>query len=300
MKKILTVIALAVATVASAQSLKVSTGGKSGTYSKMFSELSSVCMNEVQMIELNSTGSVQNIDRIVGNESHAVFSQTDVVFFRARTEDFSNIKTLVALHPEEVHVVSLVDSKIKEGGTMGFGAKPVQFNTVNDLAGRTVVAAGGSYITAQVIRLQTEIPFNVVEVTKNEDALAAVANGSAQAAILVGGQPLGTITALNKTYKLLSFPDATMAKLKNVYNPAKVTYSSVGAAGVQTISTSALLIAREYKTPKMVDGLAKLRSCILKNVPELAETISFHPAWSKVDVNNPGKWQFMQLQSTKK
>lgn len=297
MKKLVILAALSMAlAVASAQSLKVSTGSSTGTYSRMQKELSTVCINQMQMVEMNSSGATQNLDRIIGNEVNGGFVQTDVIYFRSRTEDIGNIKTLVALHPEEVHLVAMANSNIKEGGTLGFGAKTVTLNTVNDLAGRTVAAAGGSYVTAQVIRLQSEIPFNVVEVASGDDAIKAVAAGTAQAALLVGGQPLGNVAALDKNYKLLNFPEATAAKLKNVYRPARVNYSKMGQGGAAaTVATDALFVAKEYKTPKFQEGLAKLRDCITKNAPELGETVGMHPVWSKVDVNNQGKWAYMQL-----
>ena len=301
MKKFFTLIAiLALSFVAQAQSLKIATGGAKGTYAQMFKELSTACVNTIQMNEVASTGSSQNIDMAIGNKVNGFWTQMDVLKFRSNTENLTNFKTLVAMHPEEVHIVALRESKVKEGGTLGFGKKTAQFNTINDLAGRTVVAAGGSYITAQVIRLQTEINFNVLEVANNDAALKAVIDGTAEAAILVGGAPYPVIESLNKGFKLLSIPEATTVKLKNVYKPATVSYANVGAAGVTTIATDALFVVREYKTPEMVSKLAALRSCINSNVGVISETLGSHPSWSKVDIENQGKWAYMQLPSGKK
>ena len=289
------IVIAASALSAQAQALKVSTGGSGGTYSRMFKELGAACSTQLQLVEVNSSGSTQNIDRLIGNEVNGAFVQTDVLHYRGRTEDLSNVKTLVALHPEGVHVVALATQKEKTGGTMGFGGKLVQLNTINDLNGKVVAAAGGSFITAQVIRLQTEIGFQVAEMKSAEDALAAVANGTAAAAILVGGAPLGQVAGLDRNFKLLSFPEATVAKLKNVYRPAVLNYSKMGAAGIASVSTDALFVTREYKTAKFTAGLSKLRSCINENVGELSETTGMHPAWSKVDVNNKGKWAYYSL-----
>lgn len=296
MKKLLIASIVTIAAMsASAQSLKVSTGSSSGTYSTLTKQLSEQCKDSMQVTEINSTGSLQNLDRIIDNSVNAGFVQADSIFFRSRTEDLSNIKTLVAFHPEEVHVLTLAQSNLKEGGTLGFGAKQVVFNTINDLAGRTVVAAGGSYVTAQVIRLQTEINFNVFEVDKVDDAVEMVRTGRAAAAVIVGGQPLGTINALDRTFKLLEFPEATVAKLKNIYKPSRLSYGKLGAAGVSSVSTDALLVARVYKTPKMVEGMSKLRTCILDNIDVLAEETGKHPAWSKMSRENTGKWAYMEL-----
>lgn len=301
MKKILIAIVMAAAAVAaSAQALKVSTGDSSGSYSRTFKELSAVCMGELPLAEVNSTGSMQNIDRIAGNEVSAAYVQTDVMFFRSRTEDLSNIKTLVTLFPEQVHVVALAVPKVKEGGFAGIGAKQVTFNSVSDLAGRTVVAGGGSYITAQVIRLQTEIPFQVAEVNNTKAALDAVASGQAAAAVIVGAAPMDNIKALDKNFKLLSFSEADVGKLKNVYKPSVLNYSTMGAAGVKTVSTDAIFVTKEYKTPKMVDGLSKLRACFNAKAPELGETTGMHASWSKVVIGAEAKWPMMVLPAGKK
>jgi len=283
-----------IASTASAQMLKVSTGEKGNTYSKMYGELTEVCKDSLQLVEATSTGSVQNIDRLMNNEVNGAFSQTDVVFFRSRTEDMSNIKTLIALHPEEVHVVALANPNIKEGGTLGFGAKTVQFNGVEDLVGRIVVASGGSFITAQVIRLQAELNYQVHEVPSSKDALALVESGKAAAAILVGGQRLGAIEQLDRRFKLLSFSEQTVAKLKSVYRPSRLNYANVGAAGVPTIATDAIFLVREYKTPKFVEGVVKLRQCAYDNITALSEEPGKHKAWQKVQADNQSKWAYYQ------
>jgi TRAP-type uncharacterized transport system substrate-binding protein len=297
MKKFALVIALTIAAAsAMAQStFKVSTGGASATYSRMAKEIGNACAADIQLQEINSSGSMQNMDRLTGNEVQGAFVQTDVIKFRGNTEDLSNIKTLVTLHPEQVHLVALAAGGAKEGGVMGIGGKAVVFNTVNDLAGRTVVASGGSYITAQVIRLQTEINFNVVEVADAKAAIEAVNAGTAAAALFVGGQPMDNLKTLNKAHKLLSFPEGTVAKLKNVYKPATVNYTNMGSTGVATVSTDALLVVRQYKTPKMVEALAKFRSCFNTKAPELAETTGTHAAWTKVSVGAESKWPMYEL-----
>jgi TRAP-type uncharacterized transport system substrate-binding protein len=281
------------------QNLKVATGSSSGTYSKMFKELQETCKDTIMLSEQNSNGSMDNIDMLTGNTVNGAFVQTDVLFYRSRTEDLSNVKTLVTLHPEEVHFVTLTTPNIKEGGTMGFGAKQVQFNSINDLVGRTVVASGGSYITAQVIRLQTEINFNIVEAKTNDDAIKMITTGQAHAAVLVGGSPLPILAPLTNTYKLLEIPEATVAKLKNVYVPAKLNYSKMSSTGVSTVATNALFVTRQYKTDTFVKGLTNLRACINKNVDVLSETTGKHPKWQAVKVGDTGKWSYYDLTSKK-
>lgn len=292
------VIGLASALGAQAQALKIATGSSSGTYSRLVKEASTACMAATPIAEVNTTGSMQNLDKLIGNEVQTGMVQTDVLFFRSRTEDLANIKTLVAFHPEQVHIV-VKSEPIKEGGVLGVGSKTIVLNQLPDLVGRTIAAAGGSFITAQVIRLQTEVNFNVVEVDTADDALKLVSEGKVSAALLVGGAPLGNLAKLGKEYKLVAFPESAVAKLKNVYKPTRLNYSKMGSTGVSSVATDAVLVSREFKTPKMVDSLTKLRECILKNSAELAETSGTHPAWQSVDASNKGKWPWYEF-STKK
>lgn len=301
--KLAVIASLAVVTsVAVAQTqLKVATGGPTGTYSRMFKEFQQTCKDQIMQIEVPTKGSVENMDKLLGNEVNAAIVQTDVLFYRARNEDLGGVKTLFSLYPEEVHVIAPTVSPIKEGGVMGVGAKPVQFNTVNDLAGRTIAAWGGTIVTAQVIRLQAEVNFQIAEVPDFKAAKAALDAGQVAAIFMVGGQPMADVQALNNAYKLLTFPEATMGKLKSVYVPAKLNYSGMGqgGSGVQTIATEALFVTRSYKTPKYVESLAALRGCFKDNVAELQETTGMHKKWSAVNADNTGKWSYYELPAVK-
>lgn len=301
--KFITAILLTLGVTLSAQAqtqLKVSTGSATGTYSRMFKEFAGACKDQIMQIETPSTGSVQNMDRLLGNEVNAAIVQTDVLFYRARNEDLSGIKTLFSLHPEEVHVVTPAVSPIKEGGALGIGSKPLQLNTVADLQGRNVAAWGGSVVTAQVIRLQSEVAFNVTEVADFKSAKDALDRGQVAAIIMVGGQPMGDVQALTNMYKLLPFNEQLTSKLKSVYVPAKLNYGNLGqgGSGVQTVATEALFVTRAYKTQKYVESLSALRSCFKTNAVELAETTGTHKKWAVVNTENTGKWAYYELPTT--
>lgn len=280
-----------------AQSLKVATGGATGTYSKMLKEIGATCGSLVTITEQPTSGSIENVNLIVGNQVNAAFVQTDVLHYRAATEDLGGIKTLLALHPEEVHLVTIDGPQKAEGimSKVGLGDKVVALNTVKDLKDRTVGAAGGSFITAQVIRLQSEVNFKTVEFPDNKALLAALAAGKVDAALMVGGSPLGAVAELKGGYKLLTFPDDVTAKLKNVYRPARLNYSNINARGIATVATDALFVTREYKTAKFVDALSKLRGCIIDNLYDFKESTGMHPKWQLVDAGNKGKWPYYEL-----
>lgn len=294
------VFGLMYGSVAYAQQLKVATGDSKLTYSTMFKQMASKCGNALPLIEQNTNGSMENIDLLMGNQVNGAFVQTDVLFFRARNEDLGSIKTLFAFHPEEVHVLTL-NKAFKEGGTLGFGAKEVLLTTFEQLAGRKVGAVGGSAISAQVIRLQAEVQFQFVQYDTTDALMAALNSNQISAAIIVGGAPLAALSSLGPTHRLLTFSEATMAKLKSVYKPARVTYSKMGqgGTGVQTLATEAAFVVREYKTPKLVQGMSTLRTCLAENLDELKETTGMHPKWQAVSAENKGKWAWYELPAPK-
>lgn len=290
------VMVASVSVMAQAQ-LKVATGSATGTYSRMFKEFQGACKDQIMQIEIPTKGSVENMDKLLGNEVNAAIVQTDILYSRAKTEDLSNIKTLFSLYPEEVHIIAPSVSPIQEGGTMGFNKKPIQLNTVSDLANRTVAAWGGSVVTAQVIRLQSEIAFSVTEVADFKTAKAELDAGRVAAIVMVGGQPMSDVQSLTNNYKLVSFSEATLGKLKSVYVPAKLTYSGMGqgGSGVQTIATESLFVTRAYKTEKYVQALSSLRKCFKTSLPELQEETGKHKKWASVNAENTGKWAYYQL-----
>lgn len=281
--------------VAYGQTINVATGSPKGTYASMFKELTNACGPAVPMVETPSTGSMDNLNMLVGNQVNAAFVQSDVLYLRARTEELGNVKTLLALHSEAVHIVALADSGMKSGGVMGIGGDKVVFSDLSQLGGQRVGAAGGSTITAQVIRLQSEIPFNVVAFDTNDAALAALVKREVQAVILVGGAPLGSVAGLDRNYKLLSISPAVQEKLKGVYRTTRLNYPKMAAAGVPTVATDALFVTREYKTERMTSSLKAFRQCALSKLDELKETTGTHPAWQGVDANNKGKWAWYDL-----
>ena len=88
-------VMLAVASQVGAQQLKIATGSAKGTYSTMLKELNNVCATEVPIVEVNTNGSMTNVDLLTGNQVNGAWVQSDVLYYRANTEDLSAIKTLI-------------------------------------------------------------------------------------------------------------------------------------------------------------------------------------------------------------
>jgi hypothetical protein len=295
MKRYLVGAAILIAAFAAqAQGIKVSTGGAGNTYSKMFNQLAGKCRETgLSLTEAVSSGSVENVARLVGNETQAAIVQTDVIYLQARTDDrLNSIKTLFTLHPEEVHVVALTGKKV--GGTMGFGGTALE--SVAQLGGGRVGAAGGSVVTAKVIQLLGEINFQIVEFGSTKEALEAMSKNNVDAVVAVGGAPLGDVEALGRGVHLLAINDRVAEKLKSVYVPAKLNYTKLSESmGVPTVATEAILVVQDYRSPKIVGSLASLRECVRANLDDLRDEPGTHPKWKSVNLDNKGKWTWYNL-----
>lgn len=290
----------------------IATGSTTGTYFTMVKQVAERCSTATMTIEaLPTSGSVDNLSKLLGNEVEAALVQADVLAMKERTSPTSlkaSVKTLMAFHHEEVHVVTLTESKLQEGG-YGFGAykvgkKTVVLNSFEELAGRRLGAVGGSVVSANLIRLQSEVSFQLVEYPSTERLLSALDTGEIAAALLVGGQPLGDVKALGPDHKILPFGQVTMDRLKNVYAPAKVEYPKMSPHSFPTVATDALLVTGDYRSARKVAALKALVTCIRENLLDFQETKGFHPKWRAVDPANPGKWdsryEFPAAKATRK
>lgn len=294
MKKWFAVLALLFVVPVGAQELKIADGSSSGTYQQMVKEVVGVCGDAVSIVEVPASGAVENLDKLIGNEANAAFMHSDVIYFRSQREDLGNLKTLLALFREDVHFVVL-NRPYKQGGWKSYASQGADLETVSDLKDLTIGAAGGGYITANVIRLQAEIPYTVQQFDSGKEVLSALASGRIAAAVFVGASPLPNLKDLGKEYKLLSFGESTIAKLKAVYRPTTITYTKMSPSAVPSVATDALLVTREYKTPKMQGVLRKFRSCFYSKLDELKETPGTHKAWQQVEASNHGKWAWYDL-----
>jgi len=282
-------LALIFSASAWSQQFIVSTGAAGNTYDTMVRQLATACQSETDrpIIGKPSSGSMENVDRLVNNVVPAAIVQTDVLTYRSRQDDLSHIKVLFALHAEEVHVLALSETR-KVGGIAGFGGTAL--DTIADLRDRKVGAWGGSFITAQVIRLQSEIGFNVVELPDEAAGLKALNDKSVDALLSVGGSPQAWVQRLDRKFRLLPIAEGDAGKLKSIYRPAKLSYGNLGQTGVPTVATDAVLVARDYKTPGLSAMLSQTRFCFERHLVELQETPGNHPKWQTVSLETQPKW----------
>lgn len=275
--------------------LSVATGAPKGTYASLFRDLQAVCGSRigVPLVDKPSTGSAESLDRLLNNEVSAAFVQTDVLYQRAQVDDVAKIKALVPLHAEPVHVLAMA----AEAGRSGvlslvpagwLGRHPPR--SVSELGDRKLGAWGGGLITAQQIRLQGQINYQVVDLGTPDAALKALMSGQVDALMAVGGAPLEWMRGLDSRVRLLPMNEELIGRLRHVYRPAKLSYSNLGASGVATVATTAVLAVRDVRTPQASAPLLALRQCVQQQLGTLRETVGHHRAWGQVEPEADARW----------
>lgn len=302
MKAFVTIAAMLVASSLNAQSLTVADSSSSGTYKAMLAEIKDVCSTDT--FTINETpqkgGATENLEALVNNQASAAFLHSDVIYSAAMADpNYRNLKTLVALYPEEIHILTLRTSTTKPKTYNPF-ASAVQFNSLSDLKDWNVGAAGGSVITARLLTGQGDGKFNVVAFDNGKEVLDALKSGAVQAAIFVGGAPLPNLTPLKaEEFKLISIGESISARMNGVYRLASINYSNLRSGPVKTLAPQALIVTRKYTTPKMVEPQMMFRACITAKLDELKETPGKHPKWQLVDPNDHGVWEWYELPTLK-
>lgn len=301
MKKFMVFAVVAVAAFATqAQQLVIGTGNPNATYSKMFKEAIAVCnATGMTLVEKpNDGGSLANIDGMLKNQINGAFVQSDVLFRKAQTENLSNIKTLFAFHPEPVHFVTKAEGK-KTGTLSAIGlGDTVYLKNVEQLAGKTVASWGGSLVSAYMIEQIGDVSYKIVDAGSPAAAKKMLDDGSVDAVVATGGYPLGFVEQLNANYRLMTMGSELIKKLDKSYKPIRLReYSNMGqnGRGIQTVTTDALLVTRQYKSPQMQNAMKQFRECLVKNVDMIKETLNTHPSWQYVDVENKGVWSWYEL-----
>ena len=279
----------------------IAADSSSGTYRKMLGEIIGVCASDefnIQEAKGVTGGAPGNLDALINNQAQAAFLHSDVFFANSQADpSYKRYQTLVALYPEPIHVLVLRTSKTKKQGTFAFGT--AEFNTLSDLRGFTVGAAGGGMYTARILKGQGEAGFNVAQYGSGKEVIEALTNGDIAAAIFVGAAPLPNIAALDKNlYKLLSIGEDIASRVKGVYRAATINYAGLTSGPVQTMAPLATLLTRKFNTPNKVAGQRHFRECFYKNLDQLKDNGS--PNWQQVEPGDHGVLDWYEIPTTVK
>lgn len=281
-----------VASTASAQETRritIAADSSSGTYKKAVGEIIGVCSADGLDIAVDPAitgGSVGNLDALYNNKVQAAFLHSDVFSANVQSDPaYKKFQTLLALWPEPIHVIALKVSKTSKLGMTSFGKQ--DFNSLVDVRGHTVGAAGGGVKTAQWLQGQGRGGFEVASFNSGGDVLNALKAGQIAVAIFVGAAPLPNVETLDKnTFKLIPIGEAIATNVSGLYRKATINYPGLTNGPIQTLAPMATLLTRKYNTGAKLDGQRLFRACFNAKLDKLKDDGS--PMWQSVEANDRG------------
>jgi len=278
------------AAMADSGTITFAADSSSGTYNKMLGEIINVCPDiNVQVAKDVHGGAPGNLEALVNNKVNAAFMHSDVFLANSMSDPtYAKFKTLVALYPEPIHIIALRDSKTGVSGWKGMLGSKADFNSLGDLAGYKVGAAGGGVYTARILTGQGQGNFEVVEYASGDALVAGLNKGEVAAAIFVGAAPLPILDKVDKSkFKLIPVGENIAGRVSTVYRPVKISgYVGLQTTPVSTLAPLAVIMTRTYNTDEKKQMQAQFRACFNQHLGNLKDDAS--PNWQAVEDNDHG------------
>lgn len=291
---------LALDETAHGQTITIADDSSSGTYHQIIGEIKQVCDGSGFTIDEKPAGggALGNLNQLFDNQVIAAVMHTDVLMGKsADNDDYKQLKTLVALFPEDAHFIALRQSKTKKLGWSSFGT--IDFENVESIGpGYKVGAAGGGVMTLRVLKGTGGATFDIAEFNSGKEMMDALDSGQISVALFVGASPLPNVSKLSSQYKLVSIGANLASRVSGKYDMSTISYPNLGTA--QTIAPRALIVTWPKHIPWLVKAQTDFRACVYNHLAELQETPGFHRKWKMVDPNNHGKWDWYDLPSAQK
>lgn len=291
--------------------LLVADDSSSGIYKRFWGEMQGVLKSDpsfdIQFKEIDPQGgAVGNLESLINNQASIAFMHADVLKFRLMNsqDDLTKFKVFMTLFNEDVHFLAKRANKMT-GGYYGYHQTEVAITDVMSLGQSyggyqcIVGAAGGGYVTANVISSMGQINYKVVKYGSGQDVMTALEHGDIDAAVFVGASPIPNLEKLDSAYRLLSISAGLSDRLRSVYKPTTVTYAKIDPSPVTTVSAKCLIVSKEYRGKRMVQQLDKFRQAIIAGLPDIQETPGNHPKWAQVDPNYRSSFPWLSLPSDK-
>ncbi|GAB5467307.1 MAG: TAXI family TRAP transporter solute-binding subunit [Rhodospirillales bacterium] len=209
---------------------------------------------------VSSRGSVDNVNAIMSGLRNSGFAQSDVAYWAYTgtgtmegKEPAENLRTIAALFPEHIHLVTLADSGIE---------------SVADLKGKRVSLdepGSGTYVDSLLILESNGLSADDVtaEALKGNAASEALRNGKIDAFFVVAGYPTGSLVELASAadMKLVPIDGAGAKALADKYGffaqsdiPAG-TYEGVGAT--PTVAVGAQWFTSADESEELIYGITE-------------------------------------------
>jgi TRAP-type uncharacterized transport system substrate-binding protein len=309
--------AFAQAPVCPKDKLIMGTGTASGTYAQMFVSLNSVC--EMVCEERNTQGGYDSLFNIVNEKFDGGIVQTDLLEYLNRTEPRikRNVRSLASLHGSQMHIFALatglprqvskqVEKTIPKWGGMSSDkvletvteTEYVPLRTITDLKGLKVAAWSSAVVTATVVDERLKLNLDIIEVKDRKQGLDMLRTGAVAAFMGMGGKPVDWVEGsekakaeVDKSMVMVSVGNDDITRLGAPYYGEQVTYRSLGANGVRTISVRNELVVRNIQRGPLVGAVVAFQECFKKSLEDIQSERGKHPSWSDVALETPLAWE---------
>jgi TRAP transporter TAXI family solute receptor len=284
--------------------LSLHAGGTEGTYYPLGGDIKSIVEEYTPHgIQVQSTGaSVENVASLGREEAELALIQNDTAYFgftgegldEFEGEAVENLRGIASLYPETIHIVTQADSGIEGVGDL----EGASVNT-GDLGSGTQVNA------LQILDSAGVDDFNE-ENTDFGTAADQIGDGDIDAAVTVGGYPLGAIEDLSATQDI-EFVEVTGddrdALLSDVEWLAEDTIPGGTYDGVEddieTVSVQAMLATHEGMDEELI---TEVTAALFDNVDDFttqAEFIDIETAQEAMPIDlHPGAEAYFDEQDT--
>lgn len=262
----------------SCDGLKVATGPAGKGYSKLFSDMQSVCGKQVPMCEVRTAGGLDNLNSLSVNEADVGLVQVDTYNDMKRgDENIASLKAVMPLNYNYLHIVTN-STGVNEGRNWYGTKKYVVISNFADLRNQKVAVVGSTKLLARRLNQQLNMGMQFVEVDTDARGFGLVKDGSVAAVMTVSGWPSGTVNTLKQDSGLTLVP--FNMQVQAPYVTRTVNYRNLGVYNLNTLAVPNVLITRPFKGTRAND-VVKLRNCLVNNLQNLQEG-SYQPGWKEV------------------
>ncbi len=257
--------------------LTLDAGGTEGTYYPLAGDMKTIVEDHTPHgVTVRSTGaSVENVATLGREDVELALVQNDIAYFAytgTELEEFEgepidNLRGIASLYPETIHIVTQEDSDIE---------------TVADLEGASINTGdlgSGTQVNALQILESAGIEDFDEQNTDFGTAADQIGDGDVDAAITVGGYPLGAIEDLSATQDI-SFVEVTEDVREQLLDDAEWlaedtipggTYDGVDD-DVETVSVQAMLATHEAADEEIVE---EVTAALFDNVDDFTTQADF-------------------------
>jgi len=300
MKSLIVVVMLVAITFTGAfaeDPLTLATGNPKATYSMMFRNLATYCP---MVKEYNdTTGGFDNLNLIMTKKVNMGIVPEDVMEMARRTDPnvAKNVRGLVGLHYNSLHIVIMKDGSASKGGwfsRIGIGGdNRMVIQDLRDLRGKKIGCFGSAIVTGEFLNERLQAGLQLVRMKSPAEATGMLKSGEVVAVFATAGWPIEWIDDLDpNTFTLASLDESYVKKLGEPYKLVKLNYPKLGAMGIITAAPRNIVAVWNYSSASKVSQILAFKQCLLDNLQDIKEMNGSHPSWN--DAENPDEFTWLK------